>query len=79
MPLPQMLHTITVASAAKASSQLLWQFLMALGAKIRPMEMMIGPVTTGGKNFIMRRMPNAEIRQLNSTYTKPEMATAAQA
>ena len=79
MPLPQMLQAMTVASATKASSQLLWQFSMALGAKIRPMAMMMGPVTTGGKNFIIRRMPNAEISKLNSTYTRPENATAAQA
>ena len=67
MPLPQMLQTMTVASATKASSQLLWQLLMALGARIRPMAMMMGPVTTGGKNFIILRMPNAVIRPLNST------------
>ena len=42
MPLPQMLQTITAASATKASSQLLWQLLMADGARIRPMEMMMG-------------------------------------
>ena len=67
MPLPQMLQMMTVASATKASSQLLWQLLMALGARIRPMAMMMGPVTTGGKNFIIRRMPKAEMRKLNST------------
>ena len=67
MPLPQMLQMMTVASATKASSQLLWQLLMALGARIRPMAMMMGPVTTGGKNFIILRMPNAVIRPLNST------------
>ncbi len=67
MPLPQMLQITTVASATIASSQLLWQLLMALGARIRPMAMMMGPVTTGGKNFIILRMPNAEISALNST------------
>ncbi len=67
MPLPQMLQMITVASATKASSQLDWQLLMALGARIKPMAMMMGPVTTGGKNFIILRMPNAEISRLNTT------------
>ena len=37
MPLPQMLQTMTVPSATKASSQLAWQLLMAEGARIRPM------------------------------------------
>ena len=62
-----MLQTMTVASATKASSQLDWQLEIALGARIRPMAMMMGPVTTGGKNFIILRMPNAVIRPLNST------------
>ena len=79
MPLPQMLQTITAASATKASSQLLWQLVMADGARIRPMEMMMGPVTTGGKNRMMRRMPNTEISPLTSTYSRPLNATAAQA
>ena len=79
MPLPQMLQTITAASATKASSQLLWQLLMADGARIRPMEMMMGPVTTGGKNRMMRRMPKVEISRLATRYTRPENATAAQA
>ena len=35
MPLPQMLQITTVASATKASSQLLWQLLMALGGQNR--------------------------------------------
>ena len=64
MPLPQMLHTITVPSATKASSQLDWQLVIAEGARIRPMEIMMGPVTTGGKNFMMRRMPKVEISRL---------------
>ena len=42
-------------------------YKIALGARIRPMAMMMGPVTTGGKNFIILRMPNAVIRPLNST------------
>jgi len=41
----QMLHTMTVPSATKASSQLDWQLVIAEGARIRPMEMMMGPVS----------------------------------
>ena len=62
-----------------ASSQLVEQLEMAEGARIRPMEMMMGPVTTGGKNYIMRRMPKVEISRLTSTYSRPLNATAAQA
>ncbi len=64
MPLPQMLQTMTVPSATKASSQLAWQLVMAEGARIRPMEMMMGPVTTGGKKCMMRRMPKVEMSRL---------------
>ena len=56
-----------MASAMKASSQLDWQFVMALGARIRPMAMMMGPVTTGGKKCIMRFTPNTLIRPLITT------------
>ena len=79
MPLPQMLQTITVPRATKASSQLDSQLVMAEGARIRPMEMMMGPVTTGGKNFIMRRMPKVEMSRLTSRYRMPDSATPAQA
>ncbi len=67
IPLPQMLHTTIMASAMKASSQLDWQFVMALGARIRPMAMMMGPVTTGGKKRIIRFTPNTLIRAAKTT------------
>ena len=35
--------------------------LMAVGARIRPMEMMIGPVTTGGNSYITDLTPQTEI------------------
>ena len=79
MPLPQILHAMTVPSATKARIQLDWQLLIAEGARIRPMEMIMGPVTTGGKNFMMRRMPKVEISTLAARYTNPENAMAAQA
>ena len=49
MPLPQMLKPMTVSRATRAISQLVRQFEMADGARDRPMQMMIGPVTIGGK------------------------------
>ncbi len=52
---------------------------MAEGARIRPMAMMMGPVTTGGKKRMMRRMPKVEMSRLTTRYTRPENATPAQA
>ena len=49
MPRPQILKTMTVTRAMMATGQLVAQLLMADGARIRPMAMMMGPVTTGGK------------------------------
>ena len=40
---------------------------MALGARIRPMEIMMGPVTTGGKNRMILRTPNTLMRALRIT------------
>ena len=49
MPLPQMLHTMMISVARRAIQTLLMQLLMAEPESVRPMAMMIGPVTTGGK------------------------------
>ena len=58
MPLPQMLKKMIVAMATIANSQSVEALPMAEGAKVKPMEMMIGPVTTGGKKRITRSTPN---------------------
>ena len=57
MPLPQMLNTTTVTIASRATAQLPVQLLMAELASVMPMQMMIGPVTTGGKKRITRSVP----------------------
>ena len=57
MPLPKILNIITSARAIMASHQLVEQLLIALGASPSPIAIMIGPVTTGGKNFITLLMP----------------------
>ena len=49
MPLPQMLQATTMRMATMAISQLVRQLLMAEPARDRPMQMMMGPVTMGGK------------------------------
>ena len=57
MPRPQMFATIMTAIATTATSQFVEAFAMAELERIRPIEMTIGPVTTGGKNFITRSAP----------------------
>ena len=57
MPLPQMLKMTTVMIASSATAQLPVQLLMAELASVMPMQMMIGPVTTGGKKRITRSVP----------------------
>lgn len=49
IPLPQMLKTTITARATTAKNQFVVQFETADGASPRPIAMMIGPVTTGGK------------------------------
>ena len=67
IPFPQMLHTTIRANATNASSQFSEQFVMADGARIRPIAMMIGPVTTGGKKRMIFFTPNTLIRPLIMT------------
>ena len=59
MPFPKMENAITVMTAMMATGQLVVQLLMATGARTSPMPMMMGPVTTGGKNFITVLTPHA--------------------
>ena len=49
MPLPQMLQPTTMAMAIRAMAQLSRQLVMAVEERVRPMQMMTGPVTMGGK------------------------------
>ena len=59
IPLPQMLHTTTTRMAIRATHQQLRMLPTAVPARMRPMEMMMGPVTTGGKSLITRLTPKA--------------------
>ena len=49
MPLPQMLATTMMAIATRASHQQVEALLMAEPERLRPIMMIIGPVTMGGK------------------------------
>ena len=54
IPFPQMLNMIITARAINARNQLVEALLMAEPARLRPIQMMTGPVTTGGRNLITR-------------------------
>ena len=62
IPLPHTLEKITVARATIANGQLLAQFWMALPESTRPMAIIIGPVTKGGKNRSIFSRPNDLMR-----------------
>ena len=67
IPFPQILNTIMVASAINARSQFVEALFMAEPERLKPIQIMIGPVTTGGRKRITfftpaRRMIRASIR-----------------
>ena len=49
MPFPQILNMMITARATMAISQFVDAFATAEGASPRPIQMIIGPVTTGGR------------------------------
>ena len=49
MPLPKMLAATTTRMATRAIHQLVRQLSMAEELRVRPMQMIMGPVTMGGK------------------------------
>ena len=79
MPLPQMLQTMMMAMASRAIHQLELQLEMAEPERQRPMAMMIGPVTTGGKKRMTFFGPKAAKRPARMKYIKPAQTTPMQA
>ena len=79
MPLPQMLQATMMAMATMATHQFLEQLLMADEDRFRPMAMMIGPVTIGGKKRMTLLAPNALNRAARMTYIRPAHRTPKQA
>ena len=61
IPFPKMLQRTTATMAASAISQLTEQLSMADLERVSPMATMIGPVTIGGKYFIIFFAENALI------------------
>ena len=70
-----MLQTMTTTMATSATIQFVVQLLMADGARLRPMAMMIGPVTTGGKNFMTFLLPYTLQIKARTRYKRPAQAT----
>ena len=68
-----------MANAISAKNQFVDAFPIAEDARLRPIQMMIGPVTTGGKNFITLPAPNAAKSAASIKYKKPALATPMQA
>ena len=79
IPLPHMLKPMTMRMATMAMSQLPLQLLMAEEESVRPMAMMIGPVTIGGKKRMTFFTPKALNRAARMTYIRPATATPKQA
>ena len=75
IPLPQMLNTTITARATSARTQFVEQLPTADGARPKPIAMMIGPVTTGGKNLITLSIPTALIIAARTKYKRPAHAT----
>ena len=62
-----------------AIHQLPVQLLMAEEERFRPMAMMMGPVTMGGKKRMTFFAPKTLNRPARMTYTRPAQATPKQA
>ena len=68
-----MLKIIITPRAIRAKTQFSDAFEIADGASERPMQIIIGPVTTGGKNFITRFTPTAFIIAAKTKYKRPDI------
>ena len=79
IPLPQILKTMITASATTAKNQLLDALETAEGARVRPIQMMIGPVTTGGRKRITRCTPTVLIMAASTRYMRPATTIPPQA
>ena len=79
IPLPQILKMMITASATIAKNQLLDALETADGASVRPIQMIIGPVTTGGRKRITRYTPTVLIMAANTRYMRPATTMPPQA
>ena len=73
MPLPQILATTMIAMATRASHQQVAAFLMAEPERFRPIMMIMGPVTMGGKYRITVLAPRTLNSRASTRYKRPAM------
>ena len=78
-PLPHTLNTMIVARATIARNQLVEALPIAEPARESPIQMMIGPVTTGGRNRITFFMPTTLMMRARMKYARPAITTPPQA
>ena len=71
MPFPQMLKMMITASATRAISQFVDALDTADGARLNPIQMMIGPVTTGGRKRMTRFTPASLMISARIRYNSP--------
>ena len=74
-----MLQTTMITIASSAIHQFFSQLPIAEPERMSPIQMIIGPVTTGGKNFITLFAPKAANSPASTKYKKPAQATPMQA
>ena len=79
MPLPQMLKIMIVPKAISANNQLVEALLTAEPARLKPIQMMIGPVTTGGKKRITFLTPTNLMISASTRYKRPATTIPPQA
>ena len=79
MPFPQILKMMITANAITASHQFVLAFEIADGASESPIQIMIGPVTTGGRKRITRFTPTSLIIKAITRYNAPAATTPPQA
>ena len=79
IPFPQMLKIMITASAISARIQLVDALFTADGARERPIQMMIGPVTTGGRKRITFFTPTTLITSARIRYKAPATTIPPQA
>ena len=79
IPFPQILKMIMTASAISAKSQFLDALFTAEPARLKPMQIMIGPVTTGGRKRMTFLTPASLMISARIRYKSPATTTPPQA
>ncbi len=79
IPFPQILKMIMTESAINARNQLEDAFVTADGARLNPIQIIIGPVTTGGKKRMTFLMPASLMTSARMRYSNPAITMPPQA